>query len=150
MTDTKIRSKLEITKVDSVDHTKVLQGARYKLEKIIKEGTETRVDTTFDVQYERTDISGKATFNNLTYGTYRLTEVKAPIGYKLSDEPIEIEVNKTTLGTVGKISLTLQNTKKQVLPSTGGQGLINITIVVGVMILTAGFYLKRKEITNKK
>ena len=37
--------------------------------------------------------NGTALFENLRYGTYYIKELKAPLGYKLSDQVVKIEIN---------------------------------------------------------
>ena len=37
--------------------------------------------------------NGSALFENLRYGTYYIKELKAPLGYKLSDQVVKIEIN---------------------------------------------------------
>ncbi len=37
--------------------------------------------------------NGTALFDNLRYGTYYIKELKAPLGYKLSDQVVKIEIN---------------------------------------------------------
>ena len=42
-----------------------------------------------------TDESGKATLGELAFGKYTIKEVKAPDGYMLLRDPIEVEVTPT-------------------------------------------------------
>ena len=62
-------------------------------------------------------------------------------------EPIEIVINEET-AKEDKISLTLQNTRKLVLPVTGGQGLIYLIIILGSITLAGGIYLNRYRDSN--
>lgn len=39
------------------------------------------------------EFEGTALFDDLRYGTYFIKEVKAPLGYKLSDQVVKIEIN---------------------------------------------------------
>ena len=92
-----------------------------------------------------TNGQGKAQFEDLTYGTYRLTETKAPEGYKLLSEPIEIIVNESTLGEHRIIKMTIKNTKKNILPATGGNG-AKIIIINGILLLSIAYMIKKKKI----
>ncbi|PZG32200.1 cell surface protein [Listeria ivanovii] len=68
---------LEVTKVDQVDNTKKLDGAKFQLytldgETAGQEGT--------------TNSEGKVLFDGLQSGKYKLVETEAPVGYTISDE----------------------------------------------------------------
>ncbi|MEY6552143.1 SpaA isopeptide-forming pilin-related protein [Bacillus cereus] len=81
----KVTGQFEIVKVDAEDKTKVLSDAEFEVYKDSK-----KVDTL------RTDKTGKVISQKLEPGTYTLKETKAPQGYKLLKEEIEVvvEVNK--------------------------------------------------------
>ncbi|HAT4165971.1 TPA: LPXTG cell wall anchor domain-containing protein [Clostridium perfringens] len=105
--------------------------------------------------------------NNLPYGKYILKEVKAPKGYKLSDdiyitlgfeesfyrvgkEGEKIILNKNTQTNTYDISV--ENVPRIILPETGGSGtskfsFIGITLLAGVLSLvsTTEFVLKERE-----
>ncbi|MGX5632081.1 MSCRAMM family protein, partial [Bacillus thuringiensis] len=81
----KVTGQFEIVKVDAEDKTKVLSDAEFE---VYKDGK--KVDTL------RTDKTGKVVSQKLEPGTYTLKETKAPQGYKLLKEEIEVvvEANK--------------------------------------------------------
>ncbi|OTX20087.1 collagen-binding protein [Bacillus thuringiensis serovar nigeriensis] len=81
----KVTGQFEIVKVDAEDKTKVLSDAEFEVYKDSK-----KVDTL------RTDKTGKVISQKLEPGTYTLKETKAPQGYKLLKEEIEVvvEANK--------------------------------------------------------
>ncbi|HFK1747669.1 TPA: collagen binding domain-containing protein, partial [Bacillus cereus] len=81
----KVTGQFEIVKVDAEDKTKVLSDAEFE---VYKDGK--KVDTL------RTDKTGKVISQKLEPGTYTLKETKAPQGYKLLKEEIEVvvEANK--------------------------------------------------------
>uniref|UniRef100_UPI0037F6E5F9 SpaA isopeptide-forming pilin-related protein n=2 Tax=Bacillus thuringiensis TaxID=1428 RepID=UPI0037F6E5F9 len=85
VTNEKVTGQFEIVKVDAEDKTKVLSDAEFEVYKDSK-----KVDTL------RTDKTGKVISQKLEPGTYTLKETKAPQGYKLLKEEIEVvvEVNK--------------------------------------------------------
>ncbi|MBX9154291.1 MSCRAMM family protein, partial [Bacillus cereus] len=77
----KVTGQFEIVKVDAEDKTKVLSDAEFE---VYKEGK--KVDTL------RTDKTGKVVSQKLEPGKYTLKETKAPQGYKLLKEEIEVVV----------------------------------------------------------
>ncbi|EOU1488911.1 LPXTG cell wall anchor domain-containing protein [Clostridium perfringens] len=105
--------------------------------------------------------------NNLPYGKYILKEVKAPKGYKLSDDIYitlgfeesfyrvgkqgeKIILNKNT--ETNTYDISVENVPRIILPETGGSGtskfsFIGITLLAGVLSLvsTTEFVLKERE-----
>ncbi|XZM80018.1 SpaA isopeptide-forming pilin-related protein [Clostridium perfringens] len=105
--------------------------------------------------------------NNLPYGKYILKEVKAPKGYKLSDdiyitlgfeesfyrvgkEGEKIILNKNT--ETNTYDISVENVPRIILPETGGSGtskfsFIGITLLAAVLSLvsTTEFVLKERE-----
>ncbi|PHD57337.1 hypothetical protein COF57_23945, partial [Bacillus wiedmannii] len=85
VTNSKSLGQFEIVKVDAEDKTKVLSDAEFE---VYKDGKK--------VETLRTDKTGKVISQKLEPGTYTLKETKAPQGYKLLKEEIEVvvEANK--------------------------------------------------------
>ncbi|MBN9896622.1 SpaA isopeptide-forming pilin-related protein [Bacillus thuringiensis] len=81
VTNSKSLGQFEIVKVDAEDKTKVLSDAEFE---VYKDGK--KVDTL------RTDKTGKVISQKLEPGKYTLKETKAPQGYKLLKEEIEVVV----------------------------------------------------------
>ncbi|WP_281960366.1 SpaA isopeptide-forming pilin-related protein, partial [Bacillus cereus] len=81
VTNGKSLGQFEIVKVDAQDKTKVLSDAEFE---VYKDGK--KVDTL------RTDKTGKVVSQKLEPGKYTLKETKAPQGYKLLKEEIEVVV----------------------------------------------------------
>ncbi|MBK5486479.1 choice-of-anchor A family protein [Bacillus sp. TH17] len=81
----KVTGQFEIVKVDAKDKTKLLSDAEFE---VYKDGK--KIDTL------RTDKTGKVISKKLEPGKYTLKETKAPQGYKLLKEEIEVvvEANK--------------------------------------------------------
>ncbi|ABY42036.1 SpaA isopeptide-forming pilin-related protein [Bacillus mycoides] len=81
----KVTGQFEIVKVDANDKTKLLSDAEFE---VYKDGK--KIDTL------RTDKTGKVISKKLEPGKYTLKETKAPQGYKLLKEEIEVvvEANK--------------------------------------------------------
>ncbi|WP_263703561.1 SpaA isopeptide-forming pilin-related protein [Bacillus thuringiensis] len=85
VTNSKSLGQFEIVKVDAEDKAKVLSDAEFEVYKGGKK-----------VETLRTDKTGKVISQKLEPGTYTLKETKAPQGYKLLKEEIEVvvEANK--------------------------------------------------------
>ncbi|MCP9280805.1 SpaA isopeptide-forming pilin-related protein, partial [Bacillus wiedmannii] len=81
----KVTGQFEIVKVDAEDKAKLLSDAEFE---VYKDGKK--------VETLRTDKTGKVTSKKLEPGTYTLKETKAPQGYTLLKEEIEVvvEANK--------------------------------------------------------
>jgi len=92
-------SKIHINKTDETG--KCLSGAKFKIERLDslivtnnhnylnRNGSGTYVvDETFTPIEKITDDGGKLTFDNLTMGYYRITEIESPVGYMLDNTPI--------------------------------------------------------------
>ncbi|OTW84697.1 adhesin, partial [Bacillus thuringiensis serovar cameroun] len=85
VTNEKITGQFEIVKVDANDKEKLLSDAEFE---VYKDGKK--------VETLRTDKTGKVISQKLEPGKYTLKETKAPQGYKLLKEEIEVvvEANK--------------------------------------------------------
>ena len=82
-------AQLEITKVDA-DTGETLAGATIRA--ALDDGSDS-----WDVY---TNASGKATLTNMKSGTYTITEIVAPEGYLLNEEPITIKLEPGRTATV--------------------------------------------------
>ncbi len=136
---------ITLTKVDSIDNTIKLGGAEFKLEKLKKDGGKIEVDENFKVQTKTTeakegDTKGQVKFENLQYGTYRLTEIKAPQGYNILPEIFEIEITEENIDYTGEIS----NRAVTRIPDTGSFGKIG-SIILGIIVLGTVFTVKVKR-----
>ncbi|MFR6663770.1 MAG: SpaA isopeptide-forming pilin-related protein [Gemmiger sp.] len=156
---------LNITKQDAQDTTKKLGGVEFKLEKLLDKGS---LDTQFGENGVRVGLTaestGLLTFNNLSPGSYRLTETKTAEGYTLLADAIEFEL--TTDGTcvrdaapfgnvkydsttgVYNIALTINNRKSFELPHTGADApslwlLIGLPALVAVLLVLVFRYNKK-------
>lgn len=105
-----------------------------------------------------TDTEGKAAVYGLAYGTYYLVETKAPEGYGIVTQPMEIEVSETSHirqqdgwrninGEIVDNTLKVVNTKF-VFPDTGGFGTAGFT-AVGILLICAACVLLLSN-RNKK
>ena len=137
-----IKGKVEITKKDKDDTSKLLEGATYRIEKLDEEGN---IDNTFVSQEKTTGKDGKVEFNELTVGKYRITEIKAPQGYKLSKDYLEVEITKEQR----EVYVLATNVLELILPRTGGNGSSIVMIIVGIISITLASMIKVKKEKNK-
>ncbi|HEF1897933.1 MULTISPECIES: SpaA isopeptide-forming pilin-related protein [Bacillus cereus group] len=125
--------QFEIEKVDDKDINLKLQGAIFQV--LDKEGKE--------VARLTTDEKGKVISSQLVLGKYTIKEIKAPNGYMLLRDPIEIEIEITEAVKTQKI--TVKNAKNNwVIPNTGGSG-TTIFYVIGIMLMFGVLYFCKKN-----
>ena len=155
---------LNITKQDAEDKTK-LGGVEFKLEKL---GTDGRPDATFPAVTRITSSEdankGKCSFENLSPGSYRLTETKTAEGYTLLADAIKFtlttggeckrdgtgfgDVQPDSTTGVYNIALTINNRKSFELPHTGADApslwlLIGLPALVAVLLVLVFRYNKK-------
>ena len=143
----KIYGSVTITKVDNQDNTKVLSGATFKVK--------SKNDDSYDSELT-TDSNGKVVFENLEVGSYVLTEIKAPSGYELNGNEVDIEITQEQT----ELELTFSDRKKIELPVTGISRneaiLIVIAILIALTIIRIIIYrikvrkIKKEKIKDKK
>lgn len=118
------------------------QGQFYKLD-----GSEvTWVETEEAATTMTTDDSGAATFDGLKNGIYHLKETKAPDGYNLLTETIEVDVNSEEESDVSvSITAPVENLSGTTLPSTGGMGTTVFYALGSILLLGAAVLLITKK-----
>jgi uncharacterized surface anchored protein len=102
ISNNKIRANIKITKIDEKTE-KTLEGAEFTL-----------YDA--DGKEIKTSISGETGivyFNSVEYGNYKIKETKAPDGYMISKDIIEVKVK-----TIETKEFTVTNKEKEVVPVT--------------------------------
>ncbi|HFK1464813.1 MSCRAMM family protein [Bacillus cereus] len=123
--------QFEIEKVDDKDSELKLKGAVFQV--LDKEGKE--------LSRLITDEKGKVISNQLAIGKYTIKEIKAPNGYMLFRDPIEIEITEA----VKTQKITVKNAKNNwVIPNTGGSGTTNF-YVIGIMLMFGVLYFCKKN-----
>lgn len=144
---------LTITKVDNKDKDKKLEGATFKLERIIEEKVEGKdevekvVDNTFTPIEKTTTEEGIVIFDKLEWGEYRLTEIEAPEGYNLlknSIDDIVIRLNRVDL------EKTISNSEGLKLPITGGIGITVFTVIGAFIAFISVKLIRANKVTTGK
>lgn len=181
--------ELDTTKVDGADNTKKLANAEFKLQAasgthkdkwaIVTDGKLSGWSDTEDGGTTlKSDANGLFKVAGLEDGTYSLKETKAPTGYNLLADPIEVVLTADTAngqnwddgnsataltaltvtadnkgGTVddskGIASISIANNKGSTLPSTGGIGTTLFYVGGGVLVAGAGVLLITKKRAKK-
>lgn len=101
------------------------------------------------------EYEGTALFEDLRFGTYYIKETKAPLGYKLSDQVVKIEINDEGVFADG-ISLEENNGVysfeyyNSLLPiiQTGNEMNYALLLVIGAIAITGiigGIILQKKK-----
>lgn len=162
ITNTKSTQKIKILKTRHAEGTPdiYLEGAEFTLVdsngKVIKIGTNT--NGTYI-----SDANGLVLEGDIAYGTYTLTEVKAPSGYTKLANPITVTVNDKGItvseNTNVKVEtpnntyvITVANDLLYELPHTGGTG-IYLYMIGGMLLMFAAVWIlyknKCKEVLEK-
>lgn len=152
---------LDLEKVDAAANGTKLAGAEFKVypsEEDAKNGT-----NAISVNGQNTwttDANGRLSIEGLRlsnwadgaelpedqYRNYWIVETKAPEGYSLLSEPLEVSVTDYNKDT---IEITVKNTKDNggfELPFTGGAGTLYFFLIGGGLILVAvGFYVVNRS-----
>ena len=147
-----VTANIELNKVDSIDSSIKLEGAIFRLNKLkIETSNNGSIDEIIDEGFASIEVTtnqnGQAFFNDLPYGKYIITEIKAPEGYELLKEPIKFEVNKDNNNSV--ITIEVKNNKSIKLPAAGGNG--NITskyigfMLIGLAVSLYSFVIIRNK-----
>lgn len=178
--------ELDTTKVDGADNTKKLADAEFKL---LNEAKDKEAEVTDGKFVKWVDIDAGTTLKSgsdglfkvagLDDGTYYLKETKAPAGYNLLANPVEVVVTATTVNnqewgmtdasaaltnlevtaagkagtadtSTGVASITIANNAGSTLPSTGGIGTTIFYVAGGALVVGAGVLLvSKKRMSNK-
>ena len=113
-----------------------------------------RVDDNLDPVPDFTEITlatgsdGVLIFEDLDYGTYRITETQAPAGYEPINTPVYVTLHgdgSVTVAehfyaeadTAGSFSVIIKNTEPIPIPQTGGAGVLPLLLLFGMLMATA-------------
>lgn len=167
-------SKLKISKVDS-ESGNPLKGAKFKI--FSTKDTKKPLKLTYSSSNGMYEFNNNGnsilkansndssfTINNLNYGDYILREVKAPKGYKLSNDiyiHIASDESYFKVGELGdkhvlkmdpKLKLykiDVEDEKCDVLPNTGGSGFL-IERTIAIFIIVINFFLLINLLLKRK
>lgn len=144
--------RTDATSVPAADHTRVpvrvLSDEELAAANITKEADtiyyEVEKDGT-NYTIDMTNASSAVVYSLDKDSTYFLRETKAPDGYNLLEDEIEVNLNETT-------SIDVVNNSGSILPSTGGIGTTIFYVVGGALVLGAVVVLitRRRVRSNKK
>ncbi|PFY28681.1 hypothetical protein COL55_34365, partial [Bacillus toyonensis] len=124
VTNEKVTGQFEIVKVDANDKEKLLSDAEFE---VYKDGKK--------VETLRTDKTGKVISQKLEPGKYTLKETKAPQGYKLLKEEIEVVVEANKV-----VQVQVENAKE-----LGSLQVIKKDAESGKVLAGAEFILKNES-----
>lgn len=179
--------ELDVTKVDKEDQTLTLKNAEFKLRSaegkwvIVDEDAKVTgwADTEADGSTLTSDADGFFQVIGLDDGTYYLKETKAPSGYNLLTEEIELIIEATTsngqnwtdrnpataltalhvkvgestnVGDVatGSVSMSVVNNKGVLLPETGGIGTTVFYLTGGALLASStGAFVMKRRSAKK-
>lgn len=162
ITNTKSTQKIKILKTRHAEGTSdiYLKGAEFTL--LDNNGNKVNIGTNTNGTYI-SDESGLVLDGDITYGTYTLTEVKAPSGYTKLADPITVTVNDKGItvseNTNVKIEnqnntyiITVANDLLYELPHTGGPGIF-LYMIGGMLLMGAAAWIlyknKRREVLKR-
>ncbi|OXB96659.1 MULTISPECIES: SpaA isopeptide-forming pilin-related protein [Bacillus] len=106
--------KGRVTALKLTVENELVDTGNVEITKVDKETKDALADAVFEIQDEAgqvvakitTDKKGQAQATNLSVGTYKLVEVKAPKGYKQLVDPITFQIEK---GMTKSLALTVEN-----------------------------------------
>ena len=162
ITNTKSAQKIKILKTRHAEGTAdiYLEGAEFTL--VDSNGKVVKIGTNTNGTYISA-ANGLVLEGDITYGTYTLTETKAPSGYTKLANPITVTVNDEGItvseNTNVKVTttnntyvITVANDLLYELPHTGGTG-IYLYMIGGMLLMFAAVWIlyknKCKEVLEK-
>lgn len=155
--ETVYSSKIVIDKYAAGDESKKLAGATFVLYKVDQEGakqyykyneSEKKVEWVADkaqATSKTTDSNGAANFDGLANGTYYLEETKAPDGYNLLDQAVEVVISGGKTEVELTVTQKVENNTGSQLPSTGGMGTTIFYVLGSILVLGAVVLLITKK-----
>lgn len=162
ITNTKSAQKIKILKTRHAEGTPdiYLKGAEFTL--VDSNGKVVKIGTNTNGTYI-SDENGLVLEGDIAYGTYTLTEAKAPSGYTKLANPITVTVSDEGIIVSGNTNvkvkptnntyvITVANDLLYELPHTGGTG-IYLYMIGGILLMFAAVWIlyknKCKEVLGK-
>ena len=168
----RVKTDVNLLKVDADDNTKPLAGAKFSLYKDNGDGAFSAGSDALAFGDCETDDNGKVSFPQLTAGTYFLKETYTPAGYQLNNEVYRIQVfdvagraggvddNMIQVGKANGTDMRAPETPNTVtiadkpvpsMPITAGPGArtlvaagVTLLVLGGVWLATARYREQRK------
>ncbi|WP_311516269.1 SpaH/EbpB family LPXTG-anchored major pilin [uncultured Anaerococcus sp.] len=152
--------KIKVLKYAKGDKEKKLEGAQfvlknsdgkfYKLDDSNNQKKVTWADKEKDATVLTSDNKGELEFTGIKAGTYKLKETKAPDGYNLLTEEVEVVLKDGSSEADTEVNMQatsdVENSSGTQLPKVGGAGTKLFALVGGLVILYAGLSLIRGKI----
>lgn len=138
-----VKGSITIKLVDKDDETKVLSGAKFKIEKLNEDGS---VDDAFTVIEKTVGEDGIVKFTNLAIGKYKITQIGTIDGYKVDDTALEIQISKNERD----IDITTQNKHISEVLQTVNTGDVLVSIVAIILICITTFVITSKKFKSKR
>ncbi|WP_347836443.1 SpaA isopeptide-forming pilin-related protein, partial [Gracilibacillus sp. JCM 18860] len=138
ITNTQIRSGVELLKVDSKDKESTLQGAEFMLKN--EKGQVV-------AQNLITDENGMIIVDHLKPGVYYFTETKAPpAGYVLDNSPIKFTIelgqaDRTKVEVLNQIKENGEGTNQASLPATA-TNIFNYMLFGGILVIGGNYHFR--------
>ena len=124
-----IKGNLSLKNIDNSDGSKILSGAKFKLEKLKEDGS---IDETFVTIEKIVGESGILNFNELLVGKYRITQIEAPEGYKLNEKPYEFEITKDNRN----INIDISNEIQKEIFTNVDTGDIILVVAISMIVIS--------------
>ena len=99
----------------------------------------------------KTDENGKISIAGLDADTYYLREIKAPAGYNVLKDDVEVKIDPTVSDktmTLTSVTVKVDNQSGTELPSTGGMGTTFFYVAGSILLLGAAVLLVTKKRMN--
>ena len=158
---------IKVNKYDASNHDKKLANAEFDLYRTAYDG---EIEGVVTIPHT-TDVKGKLLEHGVTAGVdgtytfekyeangikykYYLVETKAPSGYNLLTDPIEVSFTDENVDVNGVYTVDVENSSGIQLPVTGGTGtviftVIGIALMAGAVVLLVFSRKKAKTDGNK-
>lgn len=172
ITNTKEAGQVVLLKKDRSDNKTPLSGAVFKLERLKPRDEQEGAENTFETgQYNNkywtadkdhssvqltTDKDGKIDFGYLPFGYYRVTEIKAPEGYILLDNPYDFHIDQDALDEIAEkepgityMTLEITNQSAITLPISGAAGTMMFTLA-GLILLASALLMYKLHLQKTR
>ena len=142
----KVKGSITINLVDKNDNNKLLEGAKFKIEKVKENG---EVDSSFTPIETKTNDVGMIVLDKISVGNYRITQIDTIQGYNINETKYEVKItkeanNKEVVIENKKIPTILKNV------NTGDKVIIISVILFVAMVIFVITALMSNKKRNKR